>query len=401
MSEPTGTQYGGFWIRFLAYLVDSAILFLIAVLLFAGATTALGPEGFEPALWATMAVSILYWPLMHSAKRQATIGKGLLGLKVARLNGGRIGILRSFWREISKIVSGAVMMLGYIIAGFTPRKQALHDLMASTYVAREGVSRTVPALAIAVAGFTLPVFALPMVIGDAAVATLMQMAENMAAGQDPMRQPPKPAAKAAAPKPAAPKPAAPAPTQVAKAPAAEPKAEAPKPEAPKPEAPKAEAPKPEAPKPAPVAAAPKPVPVAKPEVKVEPKTEVKAEVKPEVKAEPKPAPAPAPAKVAARPTPPLPPFEPKVVEGPKYNDLMTAVLYRDADGLVELLKMGKWVEKPDSRGLTPLMVAVELGDGRSAEALLRAGADPHRAMPVAEERRDGQMMQLLKRYYAR
>jgi ankyrin repeat protein len=52
-------------------------------------------------------------------------------------------------------------------------------------------------------------------------------------------------------------------------------------------------------------------------------------------------------------------------------------------------------------GATPLMTAVELGDVRTAEALLRGGANPSLAIPVAEERRDGEMMSLLKRYASR
>jgi hypothetical protein len=80
---------------------------------------------------------------------------------------------------------------------------------------------------------------------------------------------------------------------------------------------------------------------------------------------------------------------------------MTAVMYRDADGVNELLRLGKWPDKPDRRGATPLMVAAGLGDVRTAEALLRAGADARLAVPVAEERRDGDMIVLLKRYSGR
>ena len=80
---------------------------------------------------------------------------------------------------------------------------------------------------------------------------------------------------------------------------------------------------------------------------------------------------------------------------------MTATLYGDVESVNELLRQGKWADKPDSRGTTPLMVAAGLGDMRTAEALLRGGANARRAVPVAEQRRDDEMIQLLKRYGGR
>ena len=87
--------------------------------------------------------------------------------------------------------------------------------------------------------------------------------------------------------------------------------------------------------------------------------------------------------------------------GPKYNDLMTAVLARDVAAVNELLRLGKWVDKPDSRGRTPLMVATAQDDVPTAEALLRGGASPRPAVRVAEERGNGEMVALLKRYGSR
>ena len=87
--------------------------------------------------------------------------------------------------------------------------------------------------------------------------------------------------------------------------------------------------------------------------------------------------------------------------GPKYNDLMTAVLARDVAAVNELLRLGRWVDKPDSRGRTPLMVATAQGDMPTAEALLRGGASPRPAVRVAEERGNGEMVALLKRYGGR
>ena len=76
-------------------------------------------------------------------------------------------------------------------------------------------------------------------------------------------------------------------------------------------------------------------------------------------------------------------------------------MYQDVEGVNEQLRLGKWVDKPDSRGVTPLMIAARRGDLQTAEALLRGGANARLAVPVAEERRDGEMIQLLKRYSRR
>jgi hypothetical protein len=91
---------------------------------------------------------------------------------------------------------------------------------------------------------------------------------------------------------------------------------------------------------------------------------------------------------------PIEPLRP----GPKYNDLMTAVLYADPETVGHLLKLGRWPDKPDSSGTTPLTAAAMLGDVKSAELLLNAGANPAPALEVARERKDGAMTALLQRY---
>ncbi len=399
MSEPTGTQYGGFWIRFLALLADSAIVFVLSSVLLVGATMALGPDDITLAVIAVWVLGFLYWPILHASRLRATFGKAILGLYVTRFDGRRISILRALWREIAKIFSSAVFLLGYVIAAVTPRKQALHDLMAATYVAREGVSRVFPALLIVLAGFATPVFVAPMVVDSAVQSAMEKIAMDAIAQYDPLRQPTRPAAPAMK---VAPRKPAPPPAPAAKAPAPV-NVEAPAPA-------KVEAP---APKPAPVALV-EPAPVAEPaKALTEP---VKAVAEP-VKAVPEPAktlkePAkpkaatakqkqgPVPTVVrAAHPSPASSGF--MLSSGPKYNDLMTAVLARDVAAVNELLKLGKWVDKPDSRGRTPLMVATAQGDAPIVEALLRAGASPAPAVRVAEEHRNVEMVALLKRFGGR
>jgi len=67
-----------------------------------------------------------------------------------------------------------------------------------------------------------------------------------------------------------------------------------------------------------------------------------------------------------------------VVVTPKYNDVMTAVMYRDAAGIAQLLDLGWWVDKPDTNGVSPLMAAAWNGDAGIMQLLLQRGADPNR-----------------------
>jgi uncharacterized RDD family membrane protein YckC len=398
MSEPTGTQYGGFWIRFLALLADSAIVFVLSTVLLVGAAMALGPDDMTVAVIAVWVLGFLYWPILHASRLRATFGKAILGLHVTRFDGRRVSILRALWREIAKIFSSAVFLLGYVIAAVTPRKQALHDLMAATYVAREGVSRVFPALLLVLAGFATPVFVAPMVVSPAVQSAMEKIATDAIAQYDPLKQPTRPTAPAMK---VAPRVPSPAPVQVAKAPVA-PKVEAPAPK-PAPVAVVQPAPVPEPAKavPEPVKAVTEPQkPAAEPVKAVtEPAKTMKEPVKPKAAAA-KQKQGPVPTVVrAALPSPAASDF--MLGSGPRYNDLMTAVLARDVAAVNELLKLGKWVDKPDSRGRTPLMVATAQGDVPTAEALLRGGASPRPAVRVAEERGNGEMVALLKRYGGR
>jgi uncharacterized RDD family membrane protein YckC len=76
----------------------------------------------------------LYYALMESSSKQATLGKLALGIVVTDLGGNRVSFGRATGRYFGKIVSGMIMCIGYIMAGFTERKQALHDIMASCLV---------------------------------------------------------------------------------------------------------------------------------------------------------------------------------------------------------------------------------------------------------------------------
>ncbi len=67
---------------------------------------------------------------------QGTVGKKILGLRVTDLNGNRVSFGRASGRFFGKIVSGFTLMIGYIMAGFTEKKQALHDMIAGCLVVK-------------------------------------------------------------------------------------------------------------------------------------------------------------------------------------------------------------------------------------------------------------------------
>lgn len=80
--------------------------------------------------------SWIYEAAMESSSKQATIGKMALGLKVTDMEGRRISFARASGRHFAKFISGMILLVGYIMAGFTQRKQALHDMIAGTLVQR-------------------------------------------------------------------------------------------------------------------------------------------------------------------------------------------------------------------------------------------------------------------------
>jgi uncharacterized RDD family membrane protein YckC len=119
----------GFWWRFLATGIDSVILTLMIRLL----DSALGAM----ALQAVAAVGgMLYYAGFECSAWQATPGKMICHLVVTDEAGGRISFGRALWRNVAKIASTALLFIGYMLAGWTVRKQVLHDLMAKCLVMR-------------------------------------------------------------------------------------------------------------------------------------------------------------------------------------------------------------------------------------------------------------------------
>jgi uncharacterized RDD family membrane protein YckC len=163
----SATAYAGFWLRLVAIIIDNIVLgipFVFVFFLFFASmiptlmrTANTNPQdpqvamqfvaAFLPRIFVLVVIgavaSWLYWALMESSSWQATLGKKALGLYVTDMEGKRI----TFGRASGRFWSGkGLAMVPYVgilyrivdcvLAGFTERKQALHDMIAGTLVLR-------------------------------------------------------------------------------------------------------------------------------------------------------------------------------------------------------------------------------------------------------------------------
>ncbi len=120
-------EYAGFWNRAIALLIDSVILAIVSII----ANLILNES---LAAFIGTFLGWLYFAGMESSERQATLGKSAMGLVVTGIDGNRISFLRATGRYFAKILSALILLIGYFMAAFTARKQALHDILASTLV---------------------------------------------------------------------------------------------------------------------------------------------------------------------------------------------------------------------------------------------------------------------------
>jgi len=83
------------------------------------------------------AIAWAYFALFESSPARGTLGKLALNLYVSDVHGDPISFWRASFRYWFKSLSSLVVGLGWLMAAFTPRKQALHDLLAGTLVLRK------------------------------------------------------------------------------------------------------------------------------------------------------------------------------------------------------------------------------------------------------------------------
>ena len=144
---------GGFWIRFIAYLLDALIVSIAAAVIVGIfiAIVLLSDESIDDSndslfiigsaivmVLALIVINWLYEALMTSSPRGATLGKQALGLRIIRADGAQLSFGRATARHFLKVMITPLVPLaiGYLMAAFTARKRALHDVLAETLVIR-------------------------------------------------------------------------------------------------------------------------------------------------------------------------------------------------------------------------------------------------------------------------
>lgn len=146
-------DYAGFWLRVVAFVIDSIVLSVLYLLVIIPLYDSLlpppaidpdspmqAPTFFEQVLrpdvsqLVLIVVSIMYYAIMEASRHQASLGKLALELKVTDTDGGRLSLSKSVLRNASKLLSASLLLVGYLVAAFTRRKQALHDLIAGAFV---------------------------------------------------------------------------------------------------------------------------------------------------------------------------------------------------------------------------------------------------------------------------
>jgi uncharacterized RDD family membrane protein YckC len=147
-------EYAGFWRRFVAYIIDRIIIGIPASILVMAmvvpSIVAMCNRNWDVEdipvaivtfiicwIWLAMVIVIahvLYFTWFESSRFQATPGKMVLGIIVTDIQGQRISFLRALGRNAGKILSHVIFSIGFILAGVTAKKQALHDMLADCLV---------------------------------------------------------------------------------------------------------------------------------------------------------------------------------------------------------------------------------------------------------------------------
>ena len=129
--QSVDTLYGGFWTRFVAWIIDAIIISVVL------ATIRLAAQGFEQITSDALFNTVVAWTyfVVLTAARGQTVGKMAVGIKVVTADGQKPGVRAVLLREVvGKAVSAVILFLGFLLIAVDGRKRGLHDRIGSTFV---------------------------------------------------------------------------------------------------------------------------------------------------------------------------------------------------------------------------------------------------------------------------
>jgi uncharacterized RDD family membrane protein YckC len=139
-------EYAGFWLRFGAWFIDYIILGIGSMIIYLPLTI-MGAFSLEnPAVFVSFQiVATIFnfalpaaYEIWFVGKYAATPGKMACKIKVVTADAEKISYARSVGRHFAKYISGLILGIGYIMAGFDDQKRALHDRICDTRVIKSG-----------------------------------------------------------------------------------------------------------------------------------------------------------------------------------------------------------------------------------------------------------------------
>ncbi len=148
-------RYAGFWIRFVAIIIDGIILGVVGFIigmpirLLLGVSAISVSQNRDPSaalamlpammgmlglsLFINLVVGVLY-DVYFVSQKGGTVGKLALGLQIIRVDGSRLSVGQAFGRYFAKFLSAIIFYIGFIMAGFDSEKRALHDRICDSRV---------------------------------------------------------------------------------------------------------------------------------------------------------------------------------------------------------------------------------------------------------------------------
>ncbi|MDX2231478.1 MAG: RDD family protein [Leptolyngbyaceae cyanobacterium bins.349] len=135
--EQSGVRYAAIGIRGVAAMIDGIILQIVgsAILIALARINEVEARALEFGIGVL--IGWLYYAVLESSPYQATFGKQTVGIRVTDLHGERLSFSRATGRHFAKWLSIMSFFIGFIMAAFTKKRQALHDLLAGTVVVKQ------------------------------------------------------------------------------------------------------------------------------------------------------------------------------------------------------------------------------------------------------------------------